>query len=108
MDNDNVEYLKTIAAKANYYHQTRNKSIEYITENNLLTNKELCVSIFLVGAVWAASKLNQVINDDELEIFFGLKGNDDEDRLSDMLVLLPEHAELTLRELQDKTVESFN
>lgn len=107
MNYDNANYLDDLAAKAEYYHQIKNKSVKYISKNQLYATKELCVNIMLISALWASKQIETKITEDDLEIFFGLK-TDGANILDDFFELPQGHANMTLLELHNETVRAFN
>lgn len=107
MDKENSLYLHNLATKVQYYHNIRKKAIKYINDHNLLKNKDLCVSVMLTSALWAAHKRKETLDADDLMIFFGLETIDKDSDILEPLVLSEEHQNLTLKQLQDITVQSF-
>lgn len=107
MNRDNKLYLHNIANKVQYYFNIRKKAIKYISDHNLIHNKDLCVSVMLISALWAANKRNETLTEDDLVIFFGLESVEENSFSSETISLSEEHKHLSLKELQDITVESF-
>lgn len=107
MDKENSLYLHNLGVKVQYYHNIRKKAIKYINDNNLIQNKDLCVSIMLTSALWAANKRKETLSTDDLMIFFGLETVDQEEAVVAPLALSEEHQNLTLKQLQDITVKSY-
>ena len=107
MDKENSLYLHNMAIKVQYYHNIRKKAVKYIADRNLINDKELCVSVMLISALWAANKRQETLTEDDMMIFFGLETADKESYVPEPLSLSEEHKDLTLRALQDLTVQSY-
>lgn len=107
MDRENSLYLQKISKKSQLYFNIRQQAIDYIAENKLLDNKELCVSILLISALWAANKNKQSLTEDDLIIYFSLESTGSDDPFYQTMTLSEEHKNLSLRELQDITVQTF-
>mgnify|MGYP000908795685 CR=1 FL=1 len=108
MDQENLNYLDQIAERVTYYYSIRKKAIRYIMENQI-RDAELGINLVLMSAVWAAHQRKEEMTEESLLILFGLsKSTDDEVIEQSVLVLQPEHEQLTLNEIFDQTVESFN
>jgi hypothetical protein len=105
MDLDNQLYLENIAERVNYYNQARKHGIRYIIENNIVENP-LIINILLMTAVWSAHQREEILTDDEIQIFFGL-ATAQGDNSFNMIELHPEHQELTLNEILEMTVERY-
>ena len=106
MDIDNVIYLENIAERVTYYNEARKKGIKFVVDNSII-NKNLIINILLMTAVWAAYQRQEVLTDDEVLIFFGLKADEREEEHQTFLEIHPNHRELTLYELLEITVENF-
>jgi hypothetical protein len=108
MDQDNIDYLAQISTRIEYYFSIRKKAIHYIMENQI-RDAELGINLVLMSAIWAAHQRNEEMNEENLFILFGLSKSTDEEIIDQTaLVLQPEHHDLTLHEIFDQTVESFN
>jgi hypothetical protein len=108
MDQDNIDYLERIADRVEYYYSIRKKAIHYIMDNQI-RDAELGINLVLMSAVWAAYQRKEEMTEDNLLILFGLSKSTDEPSLEQSALLLPpEHQELSLNEIFDQTVESFN
>lgn len=106
MNRENLLYLHKLSKRSQLYFDIRKQAIDYIAENHLFDNKELCVSLLLISALWAANKNNEHLTEDDLIIFFSLESTGD-DFVSQPMTLSDEHKHLTLKELQDITVQTF-
>jgi hypothetical protein len=109
MDQDNIEYLERISDRVEYYYSIRKKAIRYIMDNQI-RDAELGINLVLMSAIWAAHQRKEEMTEDNLLILFGLSKAEEEEEFLEKSVLLlqPEHHELTLNEIFDQTVESFN
>lgn len=107
MNRENLLYLKNISKKSQFYFDTRKKALMYISENNLLDNKDLCVSILLISALWAANKFDENLSEDDLVIYFSLEAANNDDQFYQVMSLSEEHKNLSLKELQDITVQTY-
>lgn len=107
MDKENSLYLHNLANRVQYYHNIRKKAVKYINDHNLANNKDLCVSVVFTSALWAAHKRKEKLGNDDLMIFFGLETVDNDTNVLEPLSLSEEHQNLTLKQLQDITVQSF-
>ena len=106
MDTENIKYLNSISRRVEYYFTVRKKAIAYISKNRI-TDKDLLLNIILMSAVWAASQRNEELTEDELLYLFGLISKEDLST-NKLLSLHPSHSELTLEELLEITVETYN
>jgi hypothetical protein len=110
MDNNNTEYLYTIVARVEYYYSIRKKAIRYIMDNSI-KDAELGINLVLMSAVWASHQRSEFLTETDLLILFGLSRAEETAELdmeaAEVLKLNPLHAELTLNEIFDQTVESF-
>lgn len=107
MNETEYNYLINLAQRVEYYISIRKKAIEYISKNKI-NNKNLCVHLLLMSAVWSSHQRNENLSEGDLEIFFGLKSDLEEEFLSTELAKLnPEQENLTLIEIFDLTVATF-
>jgi hypothetical protein len=106
MDIENIEYLNNISRRVEYYFTIRKKAITYISKNRI-TDKDLMLNIMLMSAVWAASQRNENLTEEELVYLFGLVSKE-EFTTNTLLSLHPAQSELTLEELLEITVETYN
>ena len=104
MDKENATYLKKLARRAEYYQSVRKKAIKYIIDKRLVNNKTLCVNVIIMSALWAAEQQKETLSESDLEIFFGVKSDDESSYLE--LSLSDQHKGLSLKQLQDLTVQS--
>lgn len=114
MDQENLDYLTSIAQRVEYYYAIRKRAIRYIMDNQI-KDAELGINLVLMSAVWASHQRHEFLTEEDLLILFGLSkqttdenGNEVDELDSDVLKLSPEHEELTLDEIFEQTVESFN
>jgi hypothetical protein len=105
MDQENVDYLYKLARKNSYYYEIKKKAIQYIIRNKIKDNI-LNVNIILMAAIWASHQLEDNLTEEDLQIMFSVVAKDNLDN-TQVLKLSPEHANLTLKEILDLTVESF-
>lgn len=108
MDIETIKYLDKLALKAEFYHQTKESAVKYIAEKDVLKNKQLCVNIMLISAVWASTQLDLDLTEDDINLYFGLQSHDDENFFEPFMHLPLEQRSMTLKELQDETVKAFN
>tara|TARA_R110000851_G_scaffold204254_1_gene356108 strand:- start:746 stop:1081 length:336 start_codon:yes stop_codon:yes gene_type:complete len=110
MNKDNVDYLYSIVARVEYYYSIRKKAIRYIMDNQI-KDAELGINLVLVSAVWGSYQINESLTEEDLLILFGLSRAAETEDLdmeeNEVLKLNPLHAEFTLNEVFDQTVESF-
>lgn len=106
MDIENIEYLNNISRRVEYYYSIRKKAITYIHKKHI-TNKDLMLNIMLMSAVWAASQRQEQLNEEELLYLFGLVSRE-EFTTNTLLSLHPTQSELTLEELLEITVETYD
>ena len=110
MDQENLNYLNSIAEKVTYYFKVKNEALEYIFDNKI-ADKELTVNLLLMSAVWASHQIGDSLTGDDLLINFGLYTPNDEeiwDDISSNIIELESHNKnLTLDELLEMTIESF-
>ncbi len=105
MDQENIDYLYNLARKNSYYYSIRKKVVQYIIKNKISDNT-LNVNLILMAAVWASHQLDDDLTEEDLQIMFNIVAKEEEfDRK--VLKLDPSHAELTLNEILDLTVESW-
>jgi hypothetical protein len=105
MTYENTLYLKKISERVEYYHSIRRRTYEYISQKNI-QDQQLIINLLIIAAVWASTKRNEEFTEEDLEIFFGLKSKNEEDR-KNIVVLNGSYTDLTLGQLLDITVESF-
>lgn len=105
MDQDNVDYLYNLARKNSYYYSIRKKVVQYIVRNKISDNN-LNVNLILMAAIWASHQLDDDLTEEDLQIMFNVIAKD-ENSDKKILKLNPLHAELTLNEILDLTVESW-
>lgn len=102
---ESKEYLLEVSKKIQYYFDTRQNTIKYIRKNKI-TDLNLQTNLMVVGAVWAAHKLDDTLTEDTMLTVFGLESNNT-DPTKEIYGLHPNHQHLTLKEILDFTVESF-
>lgn len=105
MDQENIDYLNAIAERVEFYFNVRKKTIKYIV-NNQIGDRDLSVSLVLMGAVWAAHQRKEDITEDDLLILFGLTSSQSDGNKT-VLRLDPAQTDLTLEEIFELTVENF-
>lgn len=106
MSRETEKYLKTIAERVKFYYGIRKQAVKYIFDNKI-TDNLLSVNIVLTAAIWAAHQRKEIINEDDLLIFFGLNKITDTNEDKITLELGPDQENLTLNELFEMTVENF-
>lgn len=107
MNETEYNYLKNLSKRVEHYISIRKKAIAYITKNKI-SNKNLCVHLLLMSAVWSSHQKGEILSESDLEIFFGLKADSQEEFLSlELAKLTPEQENLTLIEIFDLTVATF-
>lgn len=103
-------YLQTLSKRVTYYYSIRKKAINYIGKNRI-KDRQLCINLIFMSALWAAHKREDQLTDDELEIFFALTPNgekqDDFMQTFDDVKLTIEQEKMTLDEIFDLVVTTF-
>lgn len=105
MDQENLDYLNNLARKNSYYYAIRKKAVQYIVRNKI-TDTNLNVNLILMAAMWASHQLQDDLTEEDLQIMFNLVAKEDDEKRI-VYKLNPQHAELTLNEILDLTVESW-
>ncbi len=107
MDQENVDYLKSLGERASYYYEVRKKAVKFIIDNKI-KEKDLSVHVILMSAIWAGAQRNEDITEEDLYILFGLKNDEnDEPPSQNVMRLHPDQQHLTLQEILELTVERF-
>lgn len=109
MDIENVEYLNSIARRVEYYYAIRKRAVKFVIDNKI-QDKDLTVNIVLMSAVWAANQRNEQLTEEELLYLFGLVSKEQNSDITSksVLTLHPTQTDLTLEELLNQTVQSYN
>ena len=104
MDQENVEYLKNLAERAEFYFNIRIEAIKYFGKNKV-GRLEILESLILTGVLWAAHKRNEFLTEDDICLLLGISN----DNIGNKTILKLHHTlqELTLEEIFDRTVENF-
>lgn len=109
MDIENVEYLKKLAERVEFYFDIRTKAIDYYGEYKQNVSKferfSLLESLIITGVVWASHRRNELLTEEDVYILLGI--NADSLYTKTILTLHPDLQELTLQELFEKTTENF-
>lgn len=103
-------YLQAIAKRTTFYCSIRKKAINYIGKNRI-KDRQLCINLIFISALWAANNRAEQLTEDDIEIFFGLTPNSDKEdsylQTFDDLKFTIEQEKLTLNEVFDLVVTTF-
>jgi len=83
----------------------RKKALQYINKNQI-KDRQLCVNLIFMSALWAGNSRNEHLFDDELEIFFGLIANNESDD-NFMHKLTSDQENMSLAEIFDLVVSTY-